>query len=113
MPTMEQLGDHLRAMGQVTIRLESDGSATLKSPTAIRAASFVVPRPSLTVLIDGKPLQTVRSDKWETVFFTDLAADQAVKVELRDAKGRPVSLLKPAGSPTLIAEANQVRDVIR
>lgn len=112
-PTLEQLGDHLRAMAQVTVRLESDGSATLKSPTAIRAASFVVPRPSLTVLIDGKPLQNVRSDKWETVFFTDLAADQAVKVELRDAKGRPVSLLKPAGSPTLIAEANQVRDVIR
>ena len=113
MPTMEQLGDHLRAMGQVTVRLESDGSATLKSPIAIHAASFVVPRPSLTVLIDGKPLQTVRSDKWETVFFTDLAADQAVKVELRDAKGRPVSLLKPAGSPTLIAEAKPLRDVLR
>jgi hypothetical protein len=112
-PTLQQLGDHLRAMGQVTVRLHSDGSATLHADTAVTAATFVVPRPGLSVLIDGQPLKTVRSGKTETMFYTDLAAGQTVKIELRDAKQRTVHLLKPVGAPTLIAKSNRVHDVVR
>ena len=112
-PTVQQLGDHLRAMGQVTVRLAGDGSATLRAQTAVSAATFVVPRPGLSVLIDGQPLRSVRSSKTETTFYLDLAAGQSVKVELRDQQQRPVNLLKPTGSPTLIAKINRPNDVIR
>ncbi len=112
-PTMQQLGDHLRAMGQVTVRLSSDGSATLHSETAVTAATFVIPRPGLSVLLDGQLVKTVRHSKAETAFYLDLAAGQTVKVELRDNQNRPVNLLKPSGSPTLIAKVSGVGDVVR
>jgi hypothetical protein len=47
------------------------------------------------------------------MFYTDLAAGQTAKIELRDAKQRPVHLLKPMGAPTLIAKSNRVHVVVR
>ncbi len=112
-PTLQQLGDHLRAMGQVTVRLLPSGAATVHAQTQVRAATFVVPRPGLTVLVDDQPLTTVRTSKTETTFYVDLAADQTVKIELRDAQQRPVNLLRPSSAPTLIAKVNRSPDMVR
>lgn len=112
-PTMQQLGDHMRAMSQVSVRLSASGSATLHAKESVTAATFVIPRPGLSVLIDGQPTKTVRHSKTETTFYVDLAAGQSVKVELRDAQNRPVNLLKPTGAPTLIAKASEAASVVR
>jgi hypothetical protein len=112
-PTLQQLGDHLRAMGQVTVRLLPSGAATVHAQAQVRAATFVVPRPGLTVLVDGQSLTTVRTSKTETTFYVDLAADQTVKIELRDAQQRPVNLLRPSSAPTLIAKVNRSPDMVR
>lgn len=105
MPTLQQLGEHVRAMTQVTVRLSSDGAAMLTAQTAVKAASFVLPRPAVSVYVDGQPLSTVIHDKSETTFFLDLAAAQTVRVDFKNEQGQPLNLLRPTHFPTLIADA--------
>ncbi len=98
-PTMSHLGDHLRAMAGVTAILETDGSATLRSKTAVPGASFVVPRAGVTVLVDGLAPKGVRGAEGETSFWIDLPADRPVRVQLRSASGEGVSFLSPLVLP--------------
>lgn len=113
MPTLLQLGDHTRAMSQVVVRLNPDGAATLTAQAAIKAASFVLPRADLSVFVDGIQLKSAEHGKKETMFHLDLEAGKTVRVEFKDAQGKPFSLLRAVVSPTLIAQARRGTNVIR
>jgi hypothetical protein len=89
-PTLGQLGDYMRAMAAVSVRLQADGSAVLRSPQALSGATFVLPRPGLKVLIDGQPPKGQRLGHKETIFWIDLPADRDVHVMLLDAHGEMV-----------------------
>ena len=103
-PTLAELGDHVRGMAQVTVRLESDGAATLRASQALTAATFVVPLPKLQVLADGQPLKGVRHAGGETSFWLDLPAGKPVRVTLVDAHGQSVRLLRtPPSAQSLLA----------
>lgn len=104
-PTLHELGDYSRALSGVTVRLQPDGSATLRAEQALTGATFVVPRPKLRVLIDGKAPRGLRHGRGETSFFTDLPEGRPVRVTLTDESGRPVSLLRPAAERPLLAAA--------
>lgn len=104
-PTLHELGDYSRALSGVTVRLQPDGSATLRAEQALAGATFVVPRPKLRVLIDGKAPRGLRHGRGETSFFTDLPEGRPVRVTLTDESGRPISLLRPAAERPLLAEA--------
>ncbi|MFO0573555.1 MAG: hypothetical protein U1A78_06135 [Polyangia bacterium] len=104
-PTLHELGDYARSLTGVTVRLQPDGSATLRAEQALTGATFVVPRPKLRVLIDGKPARGLRHARGETSFFTDLPEGRPVRVTLTDESGRPVSLLRPTAERPLLAAA--------
>lgn len=102
-PTLQQLGDHMRGMAEVTVRLGSDGSATVRAERAVTAATFVVPAPNLRVLIDGQPTSGLSHGKAETTFWLDLPAGKPVRVELLDKSGKPLSILRPPVKKSLLA----------
>lgn len=102
-PTLGQLGDHLRAMAAVSVRLQADGSAVLRSPQALTGATFVLPRPGLRVLVDGQPPKGVRANRKETVFWVDLPAEREVHVMLLDAHGEMVVFRRMPEGKSLIA----------
>lgn len=102
-PTLSQLGDHMRAMAAVTVRLEADGSAVLRSPQALTGATFVLPHPGLQVLIDGQPPKGQRTSHKETTFWVDLPADREVHVMLLDAHGEMVVFRRLPESKGLVA----------
>ncbi len=104
-PTLSQLGDHFRAMANVDVRLQPDGSATLRASQTLTGATFVVPRPSLKVLIDGQPPKGLRSNRKETTFWVDLPEGRELKVTLTDANGNPVHFLRPPDGKSLLAQA--------
>jgi hypothetical protein len=102
-PTLSQLGDHIRAMSGVGVRLLADGSAVLRSAHALTGATFVVPRPGLRVLIDGQPPKGQRTNRKETLFWVDLPADRDVHVMLLDAHGEMVVFRRLLDGKSLIA----------
>ena len=102
-PTLQQLGDHMRGMAEVTVRLGSDGSATVRAERALTAATFVIPAANLRVLIDGQPVKGLGSTKTETTFWVDLPAGKPVRVELLDKSGKPLPILRPPVKKSLLA----------
>jgi hypothetical protein len=93
----------MRAMAQVAVRLGNDGTATLRASKATPGATFVVPAPNLRVLIDGQPAKGTLSSKTETTFWVDLPEGKPVRVELLDARGKQVSILKTPAHKSLLA----------
>lgn len=102
-PTLQQLGDHMRGMAEATVRLGSDGSATVHAERAVAAATFIIPAPDLRVLIDGQPAKGLGHTKTETTFWLDLPAGKSVRVELLDKSGKPLSILRPPVKKSLLA----------
>ena len=102
-PTLQQLGDHMRGMQGVTVRLGNDGTAVLRSERPLLGATFVVPAAHLRVLIDGQPAKGVTYTKNETTFWTDLPDLRPVRVELLDQNGKPVAILRPPMRKSLLA----------
>jgi hypothetical protein len=102
-PTLQQLGDHMRAMAGVTVRLGNDGMATLRSERALTGATFVVPAAQLRVLIDGQPAKGTSHSKTETTFWVDLPEGKPVRIELLDASGKSVAILRPPARKSLLA----------
>ena len=86
---------------------------TLHAKEAVTAATFVIPRPGLSVLIDGQPTKTVRHSKTETTFYVDLAAGQSVKVELRDTQNRPVNFAKTNWRTDADRQSKRAASVVR
>jgi hypothetical protein len=72
-PTLAQLADRMRLVASVKSTVENDG-LTLRAETAVPGATFVIPRPGVTVLVNGKPPKSFHSDEKETRFTVDLAA---------------------------------------
>jgi len=108
-PTLSQLGDHLKAMSTVAVRLQSDGSATVRSPQAVTGATFVLPRPNLTVLIDGQPPKGQQTGRKETTFWVDLPADKALRILLLDSHGEMVPFRRLPDGKSLLAQAHHRR----
>ncbi|PSM32062.1 hypothetical protein [Haliangium sp. UPWRP_2] len=106
-PTLGQLGDYFRAMSAVAVRLQPDGSATLRASQALTGATFVVPRRGLKVLIDGQPPKGLRAGRKETTFWVDLPEGREVRVTLTDASGSPVHFLRPSDGKSLLAQARR------
>ncbi len=102
-PTLSQLGDHMRAMTTVSVRLQADGSAVLQSPQTLSGATFVLPRPGLRVLIDGQPPKGQRSSRKDTTFWVDLPANRQVHVMLLDAQGEMVLFRRLPEGKSLLA----------
>jgi len=102
-PTLSQLGDHMRSMAFVSVRLLANGSAVLRSPQALSGATFVVPRPSLQVLVDGQPPKGLRTTAKETTFWVDLPAEHDVHVMLLDAHGEMVAFRRLRDGKSFIA----------
>jgi hypothetical protein len=102
-PTLSQLGDYMRAMSGVSVRLIADGSAVVRSPQALTGATFVIPRPGLRVLVDGQPPKGQRTNHKETLFWADLPADRDVHIMLLDAHGEMVLFRRLAEGKSLIA----------
>lgn len=102
-PTLQQLGDHMRAMAGVVVRLGSDGSAVLRAEHSLTGATFVVPVPGLRILVDGQPAKGVSHNKLETSFWVDLPENKSVRVELIDPSGKPLSILRPPARKSLLA----------
>jgi hypothetical protein len=63
--------------------------------------------------VDGIQLKSAEHGKKETMFHLDLEAGKTVRVEFKDAQGKPFSLLRAVVSPTLIAQARRGTNVIR
>ena len=104
-PTLSQLGDHFRAMASVDVRLQPDGSATLRASQTLTGATFVVPRGGLKVLIDGQAPKGLRSGRKETTFWVDLPEGRELRVTLSDGQGNPVHFLRPSDGKSLLAQA--------
>lgn len=102
-PTVAQLGDHQRAMEQVSIHLLSDGDAELRSPQAIRGATFVIPRPNLRVFVDGELPKWQRTGRKETTFAHDLSEGKPVRITLRDSHNQKIRFLPPPEPKSLLA----------
>lgn len=103
MPTLQQLGDHMRGMAGVMVRLGSDGSATLRAERALTGATFVIPAAGLRVLIDGQPVKGISHTRTETSFWVDLPEGKPVRVNLLDAAGKPLSILRAPAHKSLLA----------
>ncbi len=80
-PTVRQLGDHLRALEQVTIRYPGDGSAIVSSPVEVRGISLSVSE-QVAVEIDGHAPRGARSVHGTTAFWFDLAPNHPARVIL-------------------------------
>ena len=106
-PTLSQLGDHFRAMASVDLRLQPDGSATLRANQTLTGATFVVPRGGLKVLVDGQMPKGLRSGRKDTTFWLDLPEGREVRVTLLDNQGRPVHFLRPADGKSLLAQVRR------
>lgn len=105
-PTLSQLGDHVRAMSAVSVRLQSDGSATVRSPQALTGATFVLPRPNLTVLVDGQPPKGQQTGRKETSFWVDLPAERSLRILLLDSHGELVPFRRLPDGKSLLAQAH-------
>lgn len=81
-PTLATLADRLRAVGDVRVTVGADHRILVQSPAPLPGATFVVARPDAPVRVNGEPPRGVRSDRGETVFWTDLpAGDSVITVE--------------------------------
>jgi hypothetical protein len=105
-PTLSQLGDHLKAMATVSVRLQSDGSALVRAPMALTGATFVLPRPNLTVLVDGQPPKGQRTSRKETSFWIDLPADRSLRILLLDSHGEMVPFRRLSDEKSLLAQVH-------
>ena len=83
----------------------ADHLAQVRASQTLTGATFVVPRPSLKVLIDGQPPKGLRSNRKETTFWVDLPEGRELKVTLTDANGNPVHFLRPPDGKSLLAQA--------
>jgi len=96
-PTLRELGDHLRAMEHVTVRYRADGSALVTAPSDVEGATFVVPRVGprpIAVLVDKAPPDGSFTDERGTTFWIDLRAGRPARVTLHDEQGAGVALLR-------------------
>ncbi|MCS6913267.1 MAG: hypothetical protein RMK29_08470 [Myxococcales bacterium] len=93
-PTLARLGDYLDAISRVSVVLDTDGSALIRSARPLRGATFVVPRAGVRVWVEGRPPAGLRVAGGETSFWVDLPAGRAVRVHLEDETGQRLSLLE-------------------
>jgi hypothetical protein len=81
-PTLATLADRLRAVGAVRITVGADHRILVQSPAPLPGATFVVARPDAPVRINGELPRGVRTNRGETIFWTDLpAGDSVITVE--------------------------------
>jgi hypothetical protein len=86
-PTVAELGDRLRATAEVTIALNEEGSARVRTPEPLPGATFVVPTET-EVRVGGRPPRSLTHVAGETTFIVDLPAGDTM-----------VTLTSPAGEP--------------
>ena len=77
-PTLADLGDQLRSVAEVTIRMDRAGQLVVHAPRPMRGLSFVVPRPELQIEVAGLPPKDLRHEAGQTLFCADFEAGDTV-----------------------------------